>query len=296
MGHIIAVTGDHHVNSTVGLCPPTFTLDDGGRHLASDRQRWIWAQWIHFWTTVAKVKKQAGWPVTAILLGELADDLGHKHKTTQLITNNINDIMEMAMATLKPIQETADQIVVLRGTEAHSGLSACLDEALAKQIGAVGTTVGTSSWWQYRARFEDVVIDAAHHPGAASRVNHTSGNEANRLAGRLFYEYSIENILRSRRQKALIPWPNLVLRGHNHKPADSMDNQPGGHPDAAIRAIITPSWQFGTSFGYQIAGGQLPIGGLIITVNGSKMVVNKIFAWPSPGIFPSADGWDQSIA
>jgi hypothetical protein len=294
MGHILAITGDHHANSTVGLFPPSFTLDDGNRVAASDRQRWTWVQWNAYWKAVWGVKDKTGWPVTSIMLGELADDLKHKHKTSQLISTNESDMIRLALETLKPARYVADQIVVLRGTEAHTGSSANLDETIGREIGAVASPSGTRSWWQYRADFDGVIIDAAHHPGFSSRVPHTAGNEAMRLASKVFYEYSIENILRSRDGRELINWPHLVFRGHNHRPADSIDNQPGGHPAAAIRSIITPSWQGPTAFVYRIAASQVPIGGLIVTCDDGRFTVHKLYYWPSPGEFSSADGWAQA--
>jgi hypothetical protein len=293
MGHILAITGDHHANSTVGLAPPEFILDDGNKVLASERQRWIWARWIAYWKSVGRVKEQSGWPVTAIMLGELADDLKHKHKTSQLISTNESDMIRLAISTLAPASHFADQIVVLRGTEAHSGVSSNLDETIAREIGASTSPLGTHSWWQYRADFDGVFIDAAHHPGFSSRVPHTAGNEAMRLASKVFYEYSIENILRSRDGRPLVNWPHLVFRGHNHRPADSIDNQPGGHPAAAIRSIITPSWQGPTAFAYRISASQVPIGGLIVTCQEGRFTVHKLFYWPSPGEFNTADGWAQ---
>jgi len=294
MGVILAITGDHHANSTVGLCPSSFKLDDGGLHVASERQRWIWGRWLAFWRSVQNVKEHTGWPVTSIILGEIVDDLNHKHKTTQVITNNKADIIRLGETTLAPVLETADNIVVLRGTEAHSGPSACLDEILAENIGAERSPQGTYSWWQYRAVYDGVVIDAAHHPGTRTLTPHTAGNEANRLASKIFYEYGKENIIRSRSGQEMVPWPHLVLRGHNHRPADSGDNQPGGHPLTAVRAIITPSWQVGTAFGYRLGGDTLPIGGLIITCKDARFKVHKIYYWPSSGLFPSADSWSAA--
>lgn len=294
MGHILAITGDHHSNSTVGLHPPTFWLDDGNPIGQSDRQKWIWARWKHYWGAVNKTKEHTGWPVTSIMLGELADDISSKHKSSQVVTTNPSDMINLAVRTLGPAMEVADDIVVLRGTEAHSGTSSNLDETVAREIGAQRSPMGTYSWWQFRATYSGVTIDAAHHPGTSSRVPHTSGNEANRLASKLFYEYSIENVIKTRRGKDIIPWPHLAVRGHNHKPADSGDNQPGGHPDAAIRTIITPAWKFGTSFGYRIAGSKLPIGGLMVTCNQGRYKVHKLYYWPDTlgvGAFPSADGY-----
>ena len=46
---IVAIISDLHAGSTVGLCPPRFTLDDGGDYVSSPAQRWLWRNWNHFW-------------------------------------------------------------------------------------------------------------------------------------------------------------------------------------------------------------------------------------------------------
>ncbi len=278
--HILVVTGDHHANSTVGLCPPTVSLDDGGYYHASAGQRWIWNCWLTFWRQVQKLKDQSNCPITWLILGEIADDL--KHSKTQLITTNPADIIEIGLETITHQADLVDELIVIRGTEAHTGPSACLDEEIARRLLAKRSPSGTMSHWEFRGEFSGVVIDAQHHPAASSRVPHTRGNEAGRLASRIFYEYSIDNIIRLRTGRDLAPWPHLVLRGHNHWPADSGDNQPGGHPVAAIRAIITPSWQLPTAFGYRLGGGRLPIGGLIITCCDGRFTVHKIYFLPQP--------------
>ena len=68
--------------------------------------------------------------------------------------------------------------------------------------------------------------------------------------------------------------PHLYVRGHVHRPGDSYDIAP-------VRALILPSWQHTTSYGYRIGGGDLPIGGVIVTCSDGRYTVDKLYYnWP----------------
>ena len=157
MTALVAIVGDIHSNSTVAVCPPRVQLDDGGEYVASQPQRWIWRQWLLFWGEVFERRAALDCPIYIILNGELADD--NYHPTTQLITRNPADQMALARRVLEPVTARlgdGDRLFVLRGTEAHSGPSGAMDEALAVDLGATGQdTDGPASWWQLRAEIGD---------------------------------------------------------------------------------------------------------------------------------------------
>ena len=69
--------------------------------------------------------------------------------------------------------------------------------------------------------------------------------------------------------------PHLLIRGHVHRPGDSYDAYP-------VRALILPSWQLSTSYGYRIGGGTLPIGGAYVVCDGRGgfEVVKRFTEWP----------------
>lgn len=238
---ITVYTGDIHANSTTALMPPIIQLDDGGQVKASKLQRWVWGRWVAFHKEVAAEKARLGWPVFVILNGEIADD--NHHATTQLITKNPADQLQLAVATLQPLLDVADYIFVTRGTAAHSGPSSAMDEIIAHDIGAIPNKEGNHSWWNWRGEIAGVRMDVAHHPGTGHARPWTRGADANRLAAMITYRYA-EREMRI---------PHLVIRGHNHKYSDSFQNHP-------CRAVILPSWQLTTDFGHRLGGDWLPVG------------------------------------
>lgn len=278
--HIVAVVGDLHGNCTVALSPPSFTLDDGGTKYASRYQMWLWEKWTEFWAEVGKEKKRRRAKLTVVVNGEIVDD--NKHSKTQLMTQNRADMMRLAEKIMRPalsVMGRSDNLIVLRGTEAHTGPSANLDEEVARDLGAVPSVVDDgeivcSSWWNFRGRFNGVLFDIAHHAGTGHRLPWTKGNDANRLAARM--------VLQSVNFNA--PIPDLVIRGHNHRDSDSFDNQ-------RARAIIMPSWQLGTSFGFRIGGDWLSAGGLYVVCEpGGRYEVHKRYHdWPITDVWEEED-------
>lgn len=267
----VVIVGDIHANSTVAVCPPVFNLDDGGTYRASKAQRWIWRQWLALWAEAAEARERAGGQLVLILNGELADD--NYHPTTQLITRNPADMLKLSAAVLAPALELlreGDRVFVLRGTEAHSGQSAHLDETVAHDIGADAADEegNVFSHWRLKVEIDGVRFNVAHHPaGGGGRVPWTRGNFANQLAARAAFECAMSG------EKP----PHLLIRGHVHRPADSYDAYP-------VRAVVLPSWQLTTSYGHRIGGDPLPVGGAIITCDRGRATVAKYYSdWPIEG-------------
>ena len=274
---LVAIASDLHTNSTVALCPPRVQLDDGGEYVASQPQRWIWRQWLAFWNEIAEKRAAIGGPLFVILNGELADD--NHHHTTQLVTRNPADQLKLALLCLKPVTDLlrdGDRLFVTRGTEAHSGVSSHMDETLARELGAENCSESarnggkdadlTFSLQNLRIEVQGVRFDVAHHPpGGGGRVPWTRANFAPRLAAQTFYEAC------ERGEKP----PHLLVRGHVHRPGDSYDAAP-------VRALILPSWQLSTAYGYRIGGGTLPVGGayIICSGRGAYEVHKRYSAWP----------------
>jgi len=233
---------DLHVNSTVGLAPPVFRLDDGATMHHSEFQAKMWACWIDYWQQVGR--ERSGSEVWAVLNGDIVD--GDHHKTPQIFTRNLTDQHRMAVAALAPMMEVVTKIFVIRGTPAHVGAAGQAEELIANEIGAEVTPIGNQSWYRLICDIEGVGFDFAHH-GSLGRLPWTKGNIAKRLA----IEIELESYRRHRQP------PSFVVRGHRHQFADS-------GMDAPVRVLFLPCWQGPTDYVHGIAPGAQPqIGGLI---------------------------------
>lgn len=263
MTTILAVVSDTHTNSTVALAAPRLALDDGGEYRASKIQLWLWWRWLEYWAAVRQVRTALGAPVLALFVGDLVDD--NRHCTTQLISKNPVDQLNHADLVLRPAMASVDGAAVFRGTEAHTGVSAHLEEIIAGRIATIRPK-DAAAWWHMYGEFDGVSLDVAHHPGHGSMRPWTRGGEVSRLAADVVMRYA--------RRRALAP--HLALRGHNHRAGDSFETQP-------TRAIITPSWQLTTAFGHRLGlGGDFePVGGaIIICHNGTYEIVKHYYEWP----------------
>ena len=246
--------GDLHIGSTVGLCPRYTELDDGGTYEASKTQRFLLRSWLDFWQRVKARKKKKTW-VVALLNGDIADR--NRHSKYQLVTINRAVIQKMMLAVLEPVLEIADVIIVVRGTEAHTGGSGEMEEWFAADIEAAGDEeAGTASWWCWEATLDGVNVVAAHHPGTNSGRPWTRGGGANRAAAIVMDNYYSE------------AWkPQLAIFNHVHHNEDSYDNHP-------VRAIFNRSFSLKTAYDHR-SGRSLQatrIGGLIAEIKDGAIV------------------------
>lgn len=151
MSAIAVFAGDFHCGSSLGLQPPVVRLDDGQVLRHSRYQAFIWRCWMAFWKEIAEEKARRGAPVVFFANGELCDN--NWHKTVQMSSRNLADLMKLALQAFVPARRVADDIIVLRGTEAHSGSGGALDELMAERLAPL---VGVARW---------IVIDCAPHLG-----------------------------------------------------------------------------------------------------------------------------------
>jgi hypothetical protein len=242
-GWLLAAVSDLHSNSTIGLCPPRFKLDDGGTYEASKPQQWLWQCWLSYWQEIKDLAASLSLNVAVVVNGDSTD--GDHHDTPQIITRNLDDQLDIALEVLKPALDVADKHFIIRGTEAHSGKSGWMEERLAKETGAVAND-DTHSWWHLLLDLDGVVFDIKHHPESGSMRPWTSGAESNRIAAILVYEYARSGVM-----------PHVALRAHRH----GFRNSGKTHP---IEVFTTPPWQLTTAFGHRIGvgGNKNAIGGL----------------------------------
>jgi hypothetical protein len=261
---VLAVVSDIHTGSTVGLCPSAgIDLDDGGRYEPSRAQRWLWQRWEWFWDEVARERDSAAADLYVIVNGDVID--GRHHETTQVVSGNLDVQAAVARACLEvPRALGVDRWFVVRGTEAHVGPSAQAEEALARWLGAErDPDTGTYSWWHLRLIVHDLLIDIAHH-GRTGHRSWTRWNATQLLAADIALSH-----LQSRERP-----PDLAIRSHYHRYADSYDAQP-------VRVIQTPAWQLATAYVHRRAPESLAdIGGLIVTIRAGAWSVRPVLYRP----------------
>jgi hypothetical protein len=250
----VLLASDTHINSTVALCPPKVDRDDGGTYHASRTQRAMWENWLDFWGQ--------DWPgrKVAILNGDIGE-LDPKHYSSQLITRNKQEIFYANLETLEPVYNTCEKVVFVRGTPAHSGAAGEWEETLASDCSiAVKKSKKVASWFHFQGTIDGVRFDAAHHCNMG-RLPWTRANSANKLAKLALDHYVIDL-----EQKP----PDVVLRAHHHRYADSGDNFP-------VWAVCMPAWSSLTEYAHRI-GGELSlgdIGGVVIVIKNGEIVQKK---------------------
>ena len=233
MPSTVIVVSDLHINSTVALSPRTFNLDDGGTYRASRTQRWLGDCWKDFWTE--KITQYSNKNDKILIINGDMGDTAEKHISYQLVTNNRADIQRLIYETIEPAIDWADRVYIIRGTAAHTGMSSWLEEAIAQDIDNVVPNGDVASWWHLRAVCDGVRFDIAHHTNMG-RLPHTEKNAANKVAAIILYRYLVDM-----QQKA----PNIAIRSHNHRYADS-----GNNYDTFV--VCTGAWTTATEFVYRI--------------------------------------------
>lgn len=268
MGTVIAAVSDLHCGSTVGLHPDTPTLlDDGGSYHPTPAQGWLWARWREYWADVGKAAK--GHRLVVLLNGDLLD--GDHHGTTQIVSRHPGVQVDILLRVLDvPLALKPAHVIVVRGTEAHVGQAASGEEAIGKALAGRGAPIvrsqtGTYSWWHFVGQFGPLRLSATHH-GRMGQRPWTKGSVSSNLAATIFYEHAARGDVH----------PDLALRSHYHRTADSGD----AHP---VRVIQTPAWQLATSYAHRVAADSLAdIGGLLIAVRSTDWSVSKRLYRPDP--------------
>lgn len=244
----VAIVSDMHINSTVALCPPSVNLDDGGTYRSSKTQRWLWNCWQDYWLKISQLPGRK----IAIFNGDLAE-LDTKRRTNQIITANKSTIMSIVLDCLELPMNICDGLVFIRGTQAHVGKAAWIEESTANDL---DNTIrydkeAPASFYHFQKEIDGVRFDMAHHV-SMGRLPWTEKNAANRIA-----------ILSRHRsfEQGMQP-PHVVIRSHNHRYADSGGNY-------KTFAVCTPSFSAATEYVYRLGqeGTLSSIGGIAFICN-----------------------------
>lgn len=269
-GDAVIVVSDLHVNSTTAVCQRSFNLDDGGSYHASPLQRGLLNSFRQFVRDVKELTK--GYRRIVIFNGDVGE-LDTKRRSIQLITLNKSNVLRMVIDVAEPLINIADAIAVIRGTPAHTGKSSWLEEELARDLDSnliIPSTSDIYSHYHFVRKIGGVRFDITHH-ARMSQMRHTQKAYAIRMALDTMDKY---------KDRGQIP-PDVVIRSHNHRRADSGLNWP-------TFAMYTPSWQLPNQYVYRIGAENdaVDIGGDVFlctnqTPNtaGARGVIHPNFIW-----------------
>lgn len=255
----LALVSDVHCGSTVAVCPPEVSLDDGGHYGASRAQLWLWQEWQGFWAWIAEQRRRERARLMLGFVGDLVD--GDHHDTTQILSRHPGAQMAVADAVFRvPLALRPERIFVVRGTEAHVGRSGATEEALAHGWHEAGHPVAPvpdldDVWSAYTWPLElnGVRIELAHH-GRGGVLPWTGAAAAARYAVQVLAEYA---------ESGDAP-PHIAVRGHRHRKLDTGDL-------SRVRLLQLPAWQLKTSYVHRIAPSSISdVGGACIIIRNGE--------------------------
>lgn len=263
---------DLHCGDRLALAPLGFQFDEGGRITLSSLnlvQHRLWLRWCEAWKwidTVSGTRKRI-----IRLLGDLVD--GQYHAKVQMLTRDMNEQRRMAVELLKAHLSTGDEVVVIRGTEAHDGLSGQDAEAIAQSLGVQkDEQAGCYSVYHSLLDVNGVLLSAAHAIG----VSHSPVTDFSALA---------REWLKATRDA--VQWgtrmPSIITRAHRHQ--YNYVEYPARGPGGRQAVFTLPCWQARTGWAYRSGVFSLPQIGVVVTLvdnDGSWNVMPRIWNLPGP--------------
>jgi len=255
----IIVISDTHFGCQFALCPEEVRLDGGGIYRQNIIQKKIWKHWLKFCNEFIPIVTQ-GEPFILVHNGDIID--GVHHRSTHQISHNLKDQENIAVEVLEPLvnHPKCEKFYVIRGTEAHSGISAECEERIAQRLGAETDINGNYTRYVLWLRFgkHKILANFSHHIGTTS----SSAYESTAV-----FKELIEAYTEAGRYK--LEAPDIVVRSHRHK---FLMTTIAGFNTNSI-SLVTPGWQAYTPFTYRNVKGRvgLPeIGGVAI-LEGSEV-------------------------
>lgn len=264
----VIVVSDLHCGCQLGLCPPTITLDNGGEYRSSRLQNKTWDMWKHFineW--IPMVTK--GEDYCFIVNGDVVD--GKHHGSTTQISHNLNDQKNIAIEVLNEVlkKPKCKKYFHIRGTEAHVGASAELEEGIAQQLGSIKDEIGNHARWELWLRIgaKDSLVHITHHVGTSSSASYEST---------AVYKELIEAYTEAGKQRQ--DPPDVIVRSHRHRYFKTEIPTTEGMGIA----LVTPGWQLKTPFTYRLTLGRssVPqIGGILIRKGDEDAIYTRAKVW-----------------
>lgn len=249
--HIVVVS-DLHVGCQLALCPPEGAMQaEGGYYYPSKFQKKIYNMWRQFWDVDVPMITE-GEDYDIVVNGEFID--GSHHNSVSQWTHNLTDQAAVAVELMKPIvKKCKGSFYVIRGTEAHSGQSGCMDEQIARELGATPTKDGQYSRYELWKTLWGGLVHFNHHIG-------TTGSSA--YESTAVYKELVEAYVEAGRWGSRPP--DVVVRSHRHR---HMCIEVASSHGKAL-SIVTPGWQGKTPFAHKIAGArqsQPQFGGIVLS-------------------------------
>ena len=219
----LLIIGDFHAGSKVSLCPEEgVALDDGDLYHPNRAQKALWNFFSREFIPWIK-QKAKGYRLVVDDGGDGIDGATH-HGSLQTFGTNA-DAEELHIRMIEPITNMADDIIYVRGTRAHVGLSSESDVRLARRLGVL-------AHWRYQKEIDGKLLDIRHHASTGRRA-WTRGTSLHAL---MRHEYFTALEKRER-------IPNVVVRHHVHMFDALTDFRMG------ITGILAPGWKMTDEYG-----------------------------------------------
>jgi len=228
---LIVVVSDLHCGSTVGLMPPEFVTEEGNALMQNPLQKWLWDCWLRAQDFAHAVVN--GDPYVLVLNGDAVE--GIHHGTKQIISPKTKDHMACAEETIESLAEIASQVVLVKGTECHTGSD---ELTLGKILG--GAKDPDTNKRKPQHAFDRLTLDIhgtrcafSHHIGASLG----SYLEATQMSVAINEEH-MAAVTNGE------PAPTVIVRSHRHRFCYFGNDH--------SLCVVTPPWQALTRFGYKV--------------------------------------------
>ena len=245
------VVSDLHCGSRLGLAPSSIRLDDGGTYVPSEAQQTLKKWWDEFWGEFVPTATK-GEPYDVVCNGDVVE--GVPHGSVAHFSAIMDEHCQAAVDLLRPVVSHKNCVAYwhVRGTEAHVGKSAELEERVARELGAVKSRTGQYARWELWKKLGPHLIHFLHHVGTTGSAAHEA-SAVNAELTALLTESARWN------EKT----PDALCRSHRHRAIEV--RVPG--PRGWRFAVVTPAWQLRTPFAFKVPGARVSspqIGGLVI--------------------------------
>lgn len=234
----VVCVSDTHAGSAYGLLPPSFHLHEGQRVGQNAVQKWLWACWREWWSVVRSTVKGHSWAL--VINGDCIE--GIHHRSVEVISADVGDHKEAALALLREIEGQAHTVVV-EGTECHT---ANTEHSIARELGAVPYGPTKPAWPQLDLDVRGCVGIIRHHIGVAIRPY----LEASMLSIQLGTE-------RVEAARMGVRPPQFLVSAHRHSY--------GLYDDGQAVSAVCPPWQALTRHGRKVCpAASTRVGGIML--------------------------------